>query len=108
MNKLNSHNVVAPMTTNRYEVSGYVDYKYGLKPETTWEVVIPDGSSVWYEDVEVRLRHVTTGTYLTVTDKKYPDDWGQGLMEDVGSASQKDQSRSRWKVVLSRPPTGGN
>ena len=54
LNKLNSHNVVAPITTNKYEVSGYVDYKYGLRPETTWEVILPDGSNVWYEDVEVR------------------------------------------------------
>ena len=107
-NKLNSHNVVAPITTNRHEVSGYVDYKYGLRPETTWEVILPDGSNVWYEDVEVMLRHVSTGIYLTVTDKTYPNDWGEGLMEVVGSSSKKDLSRSRWRVAMSRPPTGGN
>ena len=107
ISKLNSHNVAAPMTSNRQEVSGYVNYKKGLRPDTTWELILPDGSEVWYEDVEVMLRHVTTGSYLTVTDKMYPEDWGEGLNEVIGSSSQTDLPSLRWRVVLSRPPSGG-
>ena len=106
--KLNTHNVAAPMTSNRQEVSGYVKYEKGLKQDTTWELILPDGSEVWYEDVEVMLRHVTTGSYLTVTDKMYPEDWGEGLREVAGSSSKRDLPRSRWRVVLTRPPSGGN
>ena len=108
ISKLNSHNVAAPMTSNRQEVSGYVNYKKGLRPDTTWELILPDGSEVWYEDVEVMLRHVTTDSYLTVTDKMYPEDWGEGLNEVIGSSSKTDLPSFRWRVVHSRPPSGGN
>ena len=91
-----------------------------------WEVKVLNTTAedgAWYEDLIVRLRHVTTGQYLGATDSRYPDtdctvlyctgqylgatdslypdtDWGQGLREVAGAASGPG---SYWKVASSSP-----
>ena len=101
---LNSHNVAAPVSSNKYEVSGFVKYKRGLKPENDWELVLADTEEVWWENITLRLRHVKTGKFLSVTEHLLPDTWGQGMREVVGSSSSKD---SYWRVAFSRRPSAG-
>ena len=101
---LNSHNVAAPESSNKYEVSGYVKYRSGLKPESDWELVLADTEAVWWENITLRLRHVKTGKFLSVTDHLLPDTWGEGMKEVVGSSSNK---ASYWSVTFSRRPRAG-
>ena len=101
---LNSHNVAAPMSSNKHEITGYVKYKKGLKPENSWELVLADTEDVWWEDATVRLRHVKTGKFLSVTEHLLPDTWGEGIREVVGSSSNK---ASYWRVAFSRRPRAG-
>ena len=99
-NNLNSHLVAAPITKTKQEVSGFVPYKNGgLKQESKWELVLPDGSKTWFEDIEVKLRHFTSGRYLGVTDNFYPEEWGFGeRMKEVVAESAK--TASTWRVAL--------
>ena len=101
---LNSHNVAAPVSSNKYEVSGFVKYKRGLKPENDWELVLADNEEVWWENITLRLRHVKTGSFLSVTEHLLPDTWGHGMREVVGSSSNK---ASYWRVAFSRRPRAG-
>ena len=98
---LNSHDVLAPMSPSKYEVSGYVEYKRGLRSESDWELVLPD-EDWWWEDSAVLLRHVTTGKLLSATENILPDSWGQGMREVVGAATP-----DKWTVVFSRRPRAG-
>ena len=95
---LNSHNVAAPVSSSKYEVSGFVKYKRGIKPESDWELVLADTEEVWWENISLRLRHVKTGKFLSVTEHLLPDTWGQGMREVVGSSSNK---ASYWRVAFS-------
>ena len=101
---LNSHNVAAPVSSSKYEVTGFVKYKRGLKPESDWELVLADTETEWWEDISLRLRHVKTGKFLTVTEHLLPDTWGGRMREVVGSSSNK---ASYWRVVFSRRPRAG-
>ena len=101
---LNSHDVLAPMSPSKYEVSGYVKYRSGLKPESDWELVLADTEAMWWENITLRLRHVKTGKFLSVTDHLLPDTWGEGMREVVGSSSNK---ASYWSVTFSRRPRAG-
>ena len=99
-NKLNSHLVAAPITKTKQEVSGYISYKNGgLKEESKWELVLPDGSDTWFEDIEFKLRHSTSGRYLGVTDNFYPEEWewGEGMKEVV---AESPKTASTWRVAL--------
>ena len=101
---LNSHNVAAPVSSNKYEVSGFVKYKRGLKPENDWELVLADTEEMWWENITLRLRHVKTAKFLSVTEHLLPDNWGEGMREVVGSSSNK---ASYWRVAFSRRPRAG-
>ena len=101
---LNSHNVAAPVSSSKYEVTGFVKYKRGLKQESDWELVLPDTETEWWEDISLRLRHVKTGKFLSVTEHFLPDTWGEGMREVVGSSSNK---ASYWRVAFSRRPRAG-
>ena len=104
-NHLNSHNVMAPISETYTEVSGHVQYKRGLEPHVSWQV-IPKCATCR----EMRLRHVDTGRYLSVTQNIYPRDWGGELLEvaglKVGSRGEPDQA-SEWEIVFSRQPLKG-
>ena len=67
------------------QVSGYVNYNIGMEPDVSftfmnkggmskqwqviWRVILPPGEDFWRVGMEtgVRLQHVSTGKYLTVT-----------------------------------------
>ena len=71
------------------QVSGYVNYNIGMEPDVSgcwidrwmdektkniphqvvWRVILPPGEEFWRvgSDAGVRLQHVTTGKFLTVT-----------------------------------------
>ena len=101
---LNSHNVAAPVSSTKYEITGYVKYRRGLEPENDWELVLADTETLWWENITMRLRHVNTGKFLSVTEHLLPDTWGQGMREVVGSSSNK---ASFWRVAFSRRPSAG-
>ena len=98
--RLNSHNVVAPVSRGKHEVTGFLRYKQGLEADWRWQLEVEAGP--WEEAAAVRLRHVSTGQYLAATDSLYPDtDWGRGLREVAGAASGP---ASYWRVAVSRRP----
>ena len=103
MSMLNSHNVAAPMSPSKYEVSGYLKYKKGLKKDVDWK--LEGNSDIWNEGDEVSIKHIGTGKYLTATKERYPEDWSSVKnLHEVAGDGKKSQD-SRWKVVFKRPLT---
>ena len=84
-------------------MSGFLRYRRGLAEQLDWELVTPDAEAVWWEDVRVRLRHVSTGKFLSVTEHLLPE-WGGGTREVAGASST---DASYWRVGFSRPPRAG-
>jgi len=102
---LNTHTVAAPLSKRSQEVSGYVNYNIGMEPEVIWRVILPPGEDFWRVGPAsggVKIQHVNTGKFLSVTNHRYPEPWGEGMREVV--ALKDDASSSLWAINFYQLP----
>ena len=64
---------------------------------------------MWWEDVAVRLRHVTTGHVLGVTSQLLPQTWAPGSVREVVGTPARGAGVASvaWRVAFSRTPRAG-
>ncbi|KAI9560931.1 hypothetical protein GHT06_011887 [Daphnia sinensis] len=84
---LNSHNVAAPASPTKQEVSCYVDHNVSMPAQDVWRVEITNREEigdVWHAlESMVRLIHVNTSVALAFSGRMLPD-WGHNQHEIVG------------------------
>ncbi|EFX72725.1 hypothetical protein DAPPUDRAFT_227345 [Daphnia pulex] len=84
---LNSHNVAAPASPTKQEVSCYVDHNVSMPAQDVWRVEITNREEigdVWHAlESMVRLIHVNTSVALAFSGRLLPE-WGHNQHEIVG------------------------
>lgn len=97
---LNSHDVAAPLSPQMQEVSAFVDYKIGMKPETVWRVSITNRDGIDAEwnalESEIQLIHEKSEHFLRVDGKRLPN-WGYEQLQVAGD-HHPDEPGSVWVV----------
>ncbi|XP_067942196.1 protein O-mannosyl-transferase 1-like [Watersipora subatra] len=83
---LNSHDVAAPMSPSKQEVSCFIDHQMSLPMQAAWVLEVDQQAEArgeWLsKSSEVKLIHVNTSAALSVTSKQLPA-WGGGQFELV-------------------------
>jgi len=92
---LHSHLFTGPMTNSHFEVSAYGEDGDGDDGDN-WQVVC--SSDIWYKTSAVRLRHVVTSKYLTVSGQTFGRPIA-GQYEVTAHGSISDASL--WKPIES-------
>jgi len=86
LRNLNTHNVAAPLSATKQEVSCYVDHNVSMPAQDLWRVVIinrEEVGDVWHAlQSHVRFIHVNTSAALAVTGRQLPE-WANFQIEVV-------------------------
>nr|CAG4642305.1 EOG090X015P [Evadne anonyx] len=94
MNNLNTHNVAAPMSATKQEVSCYVDHNVSMPAQDLWRLVIvnrQEVGDVWHAlSSLVRFVHVNTSAALAVSGRSLPD-WGNHQLEVVADVMTEQE-----------------
>ncbi|KAK2704460.1 protein O-mannosyltransferase 1-like [Artemia franciscana] len=97
---LNTHNVAAPLTATKQEISCYINYNVSMDPQILWRVDIVNKNEVgdiWHAlESIVRLVHVNTSAALSYSGRTLPD-WGFHQQEVVGDI-QLSNKDNNWNV----------
>lgn len=84
---LNSHNVAAPASPTKQEISCYIDHNVSMPAQDIWRVEITNREEVgdvWHAlESLVRLVHVNTSVALAYSGRQLPE-WAHDQMEIVG------------------------
>jgi len=96
LRNLNTHNVAAPLSATKQEVSCYVDHNVSMPAQDLWRVVLlnrEETADVWHALASrVHFEHVNTSAALSVSGLVLPD-WGNSQLEVVAD------------VMVNRPET---
>ncbi|XP_047363629.1 stromal cell-derived factor 2 [Vespa velutina] len=90
---LHSHLVNSPLS-GKQEISAYGDYRGEGDSGDNWQIVCR--TDFWERDDTVRLKHVDTNAYLSISGRSYTHLVGQ--MEVIGDYSP-DSRHVEWKTM---------
>lgn len=86
LRNLNTHNVAAPLSSTKQEVSCYVDHNVSMPAQDLWRLVIinrAEVGDVWHAlQSMVRFVHVNTSAALSVSGRQLPE-WANFQTEVV-------------------------
>jgi len=86
LRNLNTHNVAAPLSATKQEVSCYIDHNVSMPAQDLWRVEIVNRGEVgdvWHAlESHVRFIHVNTSAALAVSGRQLPD-WANFQLEVV-------------------------
>nr|CAG4651592.1 EOG090X015P [Triops cancriformis] len=97
---LNSHNVAAPMSPTKQEVSCYMDHNVSMPAQDLWRLEIinkKDVGTVWHAvESMIRLIHVNTSQALAFTGRILPE-WGYSQHE-IATDPMINHQDTVWNV----------
>jgi len=101
-----SHNVAAPMSPRKQEVSCYIDHNVTMAAQTKWRLEIENRESdddLWFPRLsEVKLIHADSESALSLTSQQLPD-WGVGQYEIVADRFTFHEN-TLWRADDATPP----
>jgi len=91
---LNTHNVAAPVSPTKQEISCYIDHNVSMPAQDIWRVEITNRDEVgdvWHAlESLVRFVHVNTSVAVAFSGRSLPD-WAHNQFEIVGDAMITNQ-----------------
>nr|CAG4647668.1 EOG090X015P [Moina brachiata] len=92
---LNTHNVAAPVSPTKQEISCYIDHNVSMPAQDIWRVEIvnrDEVGDVWHAlESMVRFVHINTSVALAFTGRMLPD-WGHNQLEIAGDSMITQQN----------------